>query len=142
MRLRDDALNPMNLEHIGLNVPNPVAVANWYTMHLGMKVMRKGGAPNYAHFLADARGKMMIEVYNNAQAPMPDYRAMHSLVFHIAFFVNDLRTTRELLLGHGASTEGQISTNDQGDELAMLRDPWGMPIQLVKRGTPMIQPES
>ena len=131
----------MNLEHIGLNVPNPVAVAQWYTMHLAMKVMRKDGPPANAHFLGDARGKMMVEVYNNAKAPLPDYRTMNPLVLHLAFFVDDVRGTREHLLRYGASMEGEVTVSDQGDELAMLRDPWGLSIQLVKRAVPMVQPE-
>ncbi len=128
----------MNLEHIGLNVPNPVAVAQWYTMHLAMKVMRKGGPPVNAHFLADAREKMMVEVYNNPKAPVPDYRTVNPLVLHLAFFVDDVRGTRERLLGFGAAAEGEVTVSDQGDELAMLRDPWGLPIQLVKRAVPML----
>jgi glyoxylase I family protein len=52
--------------------------------------------------------------------------------------VDDVRPLRERLLKNGASSEGEISTNDDGDELAMLRDPWGLAIQLVKRAKPMI----
>jgi hypothetical protein len=32
-----------------------------------------------------------------------------------------------------------FSTNPVGDELLMLRDPWGIGLQLVKRGTPMLR---
>jgi hypothetical protein len=31
-----------------------------------------------------------------------------------------------------------MTVADNGDELAMLRDPWGFAIQLVKRHTPML----
>jgi hypothetical protein len=31
-----------------------------------------------------------------------------------------------------------VRVTPAGDHLAMLRDPWGLPIQLVHRSTPMI----
>ena len=33
---------------------------------------------------------------------------------------------------------GDISVTPAGDQLAMLRDPWGFAIQLAKRNQPMI----
>ena len=35
--------------------------------------------------------------------------------------------TRARLLAAGATAEGDVIKNDQGDEVAMLRDPWGLP---------------
>ena len=35
----------MNVEHIALNVPDPVAMADWYLDHLGMKLARSGPPP-------------------------------------------------------------------------------------------------
>jgi glyoxylase I family protein len=127
----------MNIEHAGLNVPDPVAAARWYTEHLGMRVLRTSGPPNHAHFLADAPGRMVLEIYGNPAVPVPDYRSMHPLVLHLAFAVDDVRATRTRLLAAGATTEGEPETNTAGDDLAMLRDPWGLALQLVRRGTPL-----
>ena len=33
---------------------------------------------------------------------------------------------------------GDVEANDVGDEVAMLRDPWGIPVQLVRRRERMI----
>jgi hypothetical protein len=41
-------------------------------------------------------------------------------------------------LAAGATAEGEVTTTDAGDHLAMLRDPWGFPVQLVYRRDPMI----
>jgi hypothetical protein len=61
--IRDDA--DMHLEHLGLNHPDPVAAAAWYCQNLGMTVARQFGPPQNGRFLADARGKMMLEFYHN-----------------------------------------------------------------------------
>jgi glyoxylase I family protein len=128
----------MNIEHVAFNVAEPVAVARWYIDHLQMQVVRKSGPPTDAHFLADASGRSMIEVYHNPKAVVPDYRAMNPLVLHLAFSADDVRVTRTRLLQAGATAEGEMTVSGNGDELAMLRDPWGFPIQLVNRRVPML----
>jgi catechol 2,3-dioxygenase-like lactoylglutathione lyase family enzyme len=128
----------MNLEHVAFNVADSVAVAKWYCDHLAMKVVRRGSSAAKAHFIADARGKMMLEFYHNAEVKVPDYRAIDSLALHVAFSVEDVRATRERLMKAGAKAEGEPSANKDGDHFAMLRDPWGLAVQLVKRTAPMV----
>lgn len=128
----------MNLEHLGLNHPDPVAAAAWYVKNLGMTVVRKLGPPGLGHFLADTRGQMMLEFYLNATVPIPDYSSLNPFSFHVAFQVDDVAAESKRLLQAGATAEGDISTNDDGDRLAMVRDPWGLPLQLAKRAKPML----
>ena len=128
----------MHLEHVAYNVPAPAAAAEWYSQNLGMTVPRKFGPPANGHFLASGREQVMLEFYNNSKVKVPDYHALDPLVLHIAFAVEDVAAVRTRLLGVGATPVGEISTNDDGDTLAMLRDPWGIPLQLVKRAKPMI----
>jgi len=128
----------VHIEHLGLNVPNPVAAAAWYTAHLGFSVKRKLDQTPWTHFLADASGKVMIEIYKNPQADVPNYREMNPLVLHLAFTVDDVAAMRTRLLSAGASAVDEITLTPAGDQLAMLRDPWGMPIQLVRRSHPMV----
>ena len=128
----------MNLEHVAFNVTEPAAVSDWYVKNCGMKLLRKFGAPAFGHFVADARGAMMLEFYNNPAASVPDYRAMNPLVLHIAFQVEDMAATRSKLLQAGATAEGEVTANADGDQLAMLRDPWGLALQLLKRTTRMV----
>jgi uncharacterized glyoxalase superfamily protein PhnB len=80
----------------------------------------------------------MLEFYNNPKARVPDYRAIDPLVLHIAFRADDVATTRDRLLKAGATAEGHVTTNETGDTVAMLRDPWGIPVQLVSRVSKMI----
>lgn len=128
----------MPLEHIALNLPAAAAATEWYCQHLGLKVIRQQGPPTSARFLADAAGKTMLEFYQHPTVPAPDYRSIHPQSLHLAFSVAEVRSVRTKLIQAGATAEGEIIHNDDGDELAMLRDPWGVPVQLVKRAQPML----
>jgi glyoxylase I family protein len=129
----------MNIEHVALNVADPTAMADWYSQHLGMRVVRSFDAPTYARFLADEAGRVVLEIYHQTKAPVPDYLAMHPMVFHIAWVVANIRDTCDRLLAAGATMADDVATTASGDELAMLRDPWGVPLQLVKRARPLLE---
>ena len=43
----------MKIEHLAINVEDPLAMGRWYVDHLGFKVKRRSVEPPYAHFLAD-----------------------------------------------------------------------------------------
>ncbi len=126
----------MKIEHVAYVVTEPVAVAQWYVEHLALRVVRQTGAPTWTHFLADAAGTI-IEIYNNPKVVVPDYPSMDPLLLHLAFAVDDVSGTRHRLLAAGCTAVGEIEVTAAGDELAMLRDPWGFAIQLVKRAVPM-----
>ncbi len=127
----------MKIEHTAYQVEDPVAVARWYVQHLGLTVKRSWPDRPFAHFLADESGQAMLEFYNNPRAPVPDYRTIDPVVLHIAFVAEDVPATRARLVAAGATAAGDIVVSDAGDEIAMLRDPWGLPIQFLKRKVPM-----
>lgn len=126
----------MKIEHLALNVPAAEAMADWYVEHLGMRVVRRG-ATNQMCFLADDGGGTVLEFYTNAAAPIPDYTEMNPMVFHIAFLVDSVPQTIERLLAAGATTAVPAAVNADGDELAIVRDPWGVAVQLVMRAVPL-----
>lgn len=128
----------MNLEHLGLNHRDPAAAADWYCKNLGMTIRRQFGAPGHGHFLADAQGKMMLEFYYNETAGVPDYTALDPFAFHIAFHVDDVAGVRVRLLQAGATPEGAVNINADGDQITIVRDPWGICLQFVKRTKPML----
>jgi glyoxylase I family protein len=128
----------MDIEHVALNVPDPVALAAWYTSHLGMRVVRSIPDPPHTHFLADPSGRVVLEVYRHPQAPVPDYAGMDPLVLHLAFIAPEVRGARQRLLAAGATSAGEVTATPTGDELAFLRDPWGVPLQLVRRSRPLL----
>ncbi|MHC4643520.1 MAG: VOC family protein [Planctomycetota bacterium] len=131
--------NRVRLEHVAINVEDPVRMAKWYGQNLGMKLVRKGPPPINMHFISDAGGNMMLEIYHNPPDTVPDYASMNPLLLHISFMVDDVKGIREKLITAGATAVGEVTTTPSGDELAMLRDPWGVAIQFVKRTKPMLQ---
>jgi glyoxylase I family protein len=128
----------IRLEHVAINVENPVAMAKWYCENLGMKIVRQGPPPVNMRFISDAGGNMMLELYNNPPNAVPDYASMDPLTLHIAFMVDDVKETCRKLIAAGATIASEIVVTDSGDELAMLRDPWGVSIQFLKRAKPML----
>lgn len=128
----------MRIEHVALNVADPVAMGNWYRDHLGMTIERQLGAPTYTTFLAAETGHVLLEIYQNPPDAVPDYRAMDPLLLHVAFECPDLRATRDRLLAAGATVATDVNATPAGDEVLMMRDPWGLAIQFVKRADPML----
>ena len=126
-------MTELKLEHFALNVTDPAAVADWYCKHLAMSIIRKGDPPVHMHFLADATGRVVLELYNNPPELVPQYATMHPLVLHLAFATENIRAVHQRLVAAGASALGEISQNPSGDYLAFLRDPWGLTLQLVQR---------
>lgn len=131
----------IRFEHVGLNVADPVKIAQWYVDNLGLQILREGPAPANARFLADRDGNMMFELYHNPPEAVPDYAAMNPLVLHIAFMVDDVEAIRGRLLASGATATDEITVTPAGDRITMLRDPWGLPIQFVRRANPMLFPK-
>lgn len=127
----------MKIEHTAFNVEEPVLMARWYVEHLGLTVKRRTTDAPYAHFLADDSGTVMIEIYGNKEAPLPDYRTMNPAELHLAFVSKDVAADTQRLKQAGATVVADV--HQLGDDtFAMLRDPWGLPVQLVERATPMI----
>ncbi|MCZ7644533.1 MAG: VOC family protein [Planctomycetota bacterium] len=123
----------MRLEHIAFQVSDPVATAAWYVKHLGMKIARKVEGGPRMHFLLDASGRSLIEVYNNPVAEVPDYASRHPILFHLAFETDSIEADRLRLIEAGAKPAGEIDTTPAGDRLCFVRDPWGVAVQLCQR---------
>ncbi len=130
--------NRIRLEHVAINVEDPAAMAKWYCENLGMKIIRKGPSPANMRFISDAGGNMMLELYNNPPDAVPDYPSMNPLSLHIAFMVDDVKSITRKLIAAGATIAVDVNTTPAGDELVILRDPWGVPIQFLKRTEPML----
>lgn len=123
----------MKIEHVAWNVPDPAAMADWYVKHLGMRLVRSADAPVPVRFLAAANGSGMIEVYRNDKAPLTDMAGFHPLQLHLAFVSEDVDADCRRLAAAGATVVDAPFSSHAGDRLAMLRDPWQVPLQLVRR---------
>jgi catechol 2,3-dioxygenase-like lactoylglutathione lyase family enzyme len=127
-----------SVEHIAWQVEDPPAVADWYVKHLGFRIVRRNDDPAKTHFIADASGRCVVEIYHNPAASVLDYKRMHFLQLHLAFQVTDPTATRDQLLAAGCTIAEDVRTTPAGDELCMMRDPFGFAIQLCKRARPMM----
>lgn len=125
----------MKLEHIAFNVADPVAVAEWYCTQCGFRVVHHVPQPAQTHFLADS-GSSVIEIYCNPPDQVPDYRAQDPLIFHLALASEDPAADAQRLCAAGAEVVDDLRLAD-GSHLIMLRDPWGLALQLCKRPEPL-----
>jgi hypothetical protein len=114
-------------------------MADWYVKNLGCSIARSGGEPAFARFLMDDSAAVMLEIYRNPKVSVPDYRSIDPLLLHLAFISNNPVADRDRLVKAGAHLADDLASTPAGDQIVMLRDPWGIAIQLVKRATPMIQ---
>ena len=126
----------MVFEHFALNVPDAAAAADWYVRHLGFTIVRAiTGAP-FTRFLADETGRTVLEVYSNPSQAIPDYAQQHWLVVHFAVVSANADADRARLEAAGA-TLATIDELPDGSRLIMMRDPWGVCVQLCQRAQPM-----
>ena len=120
----------MKLEHIGFNVAEPQKVMDWWCANLGF-------TQTHPAFVVDSTGQMAIEFYRNDAAPIPDYTAISPLTLHIAFLSEDVDADAARLVAAGATLLATV--HKPGFDMAMLRDPFGLAIQFVTRGTPILR---
>ena len=128
----------MKIEHTAFQIEDPAAAARWYVANLGLRVKRAQATSPFGQFLADDGDTVMLEFYCNPKIPVPDYRQMDPLTLHIAFVAADVRAERARLIAAGATAAGDVQETDAGDVMAMLRDPWGLALQLAQRRVTMI----
>lgn len=126
----------MKIEHIAFNVADPVAMTDWYVTHLGLRIARHIPEPNQTHFLADGASSV-LEIYRNPPDQVPDYASMDPLLFHLAFTSEDPETDAARLIAAGATSVSEVRPDD-GSVLLMLRDPWGVALQLCRRSRALL----
>ena len=114
----------MVLEHIGLNVAEPEKVMEWWCENLGF-------LRTHPVFIVDSSGSMAIEFYHNDQAEIINFTAVDPSTLHIAFTSDDTDADAARLVAAGATLVGSV--HREGFDMAMLRDPFGIPVQFVKR---------
>ena len=124
----------MRLEHIAVDVADPDAFKEWWIRHLGMRPSAVGDA-----FLTDDSGTFTLEVYRTGNTPSaPDYRALDPMTFHIAFLSEDVDADVARLEAAGAERVEVV--HKPGFDMAILRDPQGIAIQLIKRAAAIAMP--
>ena len=127
----------MKLEHVAINVDAPKEMAAWWAEHMGLSVVLDLPDPPMMTFVSDGGGSM-VELYNNTNAPIPDYNTIDPFTLHFAFTTEDIAADRDRLIAAGATADGEIAPpSPRGDVLCFVRDPWGVTIQLIQRSQPL-----
>ena len=118
----------MKLEHVAIDVPDAEAFIEWWCANLGLRRSSPGSA-----FLMDDSGTAGLEVYRTGETPAaPDYKAMNAMTLHIAFASDDVKGDAERLAAAGGTIE-QLKLDNPAFHMAIVRDPWGVAIQLCRR---------
>jgi glyoxylase I family protein len=125
----------MVFEHFALNVPDARAMGQWYVDQLGFVIVRSKDAVPHTRFLADGNGSVVVELYSNPAAVITDFHAAHPLTFHFAVVTPAAEKDRARLEKAGAVFFAEDALPD-GSRLIMMRDPWGVPLQLCQRTSP------
>jgi glyoxylase I family protein len=129
----------LRFEHIAHNVIDARKAAKWYIDNYGLIPFHQAGPPNYGVFLADSAKNMMMEIYQNDQVPVIKFSDVDFFSLHLASMSSDLAATKDKLVKAGATVAQDINKTPAGDEILVLRDPWGFPLQFVKRADPMLK---
>lgn len=123
----------MKMEHIALLVESPKLTADWYCEHMGFSVCRTKDDETETHFLEQPDSSVLIEIYKQPHINLPEYTKMDPAQLHLAFTVENIEVEIQRLVATGATIVEEAKSTPRGDRLAMLRDPWGFPLQLCKR---------
>ena len=125
----------MVFEHIALNVKNVEDIKDWYVANVGLKVVSEQSQAPFMTFLEDSTGRVILELYHRPEEEITNFKTKHPLSFHMAFVSQNAEKDKTRLMDNGASYVEEI-TKEDGSHLVMLRDPWGMPLQLCHRTKP------
>ena len=118
----------------------PGRTESWGRMVL--PALRLAGCPPYSaaraqtHFLADSEATI-LEIYCNPPDQVPNYRSMNPLLIHLALTSADPAADAARLISAGAALVDEIRLPD-GSHLVMLRDPWGVALQLCCRSQKLL----
>lgn len=127
----------MRFEHFAINVARPGDVAAWYVRHFNARVLRSMDQPPFTHFLGDSTGRVFVELYENPDAPVGTAANRHFLEIHFGFAVEDAEAAAALLVSEGCAVLQRVTPPD-GTCLIMLRDPFGLCVQLCQRASKLL----
>ncbi len=127
-------MKKFEIEHIGICVEKPIEMANWYRETLGFNIVFSGeDEEKGVAFLTDGNGRVMLEL-GKLPGVLPLTRGLsHHLQFHIALRSDDPEKDADYLVSKGAEFIENCPVRLPGDNLVVLRDPWGNTLQLAKR---------
>lgn len=131
---KNELVNPDGyvLEHPAIDVADPVATAAWWCENLGFTLTRQKDDSTHTTFIVDATGRVAVEMFRSRNAAVaPNYFEVDPLTLHFAFTSKDVDADIEKLTKAGATLI--VHEHAPGFDGALMRDPFGIPLQFVKR---------
>lgn len=128
------AFQPVQLEHLRMNVPDKDATAKWYVENLGLEIIPTKSKEFV--YVADKDHNFMLEL-SSIPNLKNTYFDVHFDSFHIAFEGHkSIKAVSEKMLANGGKQEGALYTNKIGDYVMNIRDINGFNTQLLHRVNP------
>ena len=124
----------MKIEHIGITVTAPHTMAQWYADNLGFRIIRKSGDDvRGGVFVLDESGETILELFATEGADPFVSNPASPLTVHIAFESESFDSDIEKLKKAGAEFLEESTPPGAETRMALLKDPWGITLQLAKR---------
>lgn len=120
------------IEHIGFVVKDAHKAAQWYNLHLGFNVL-KTAPDNSAAFIQCRDNHLIIELISEGAVKAAAEDLTHPLQAHIAFRTDAFDEDMDALIEAGAEHAMDCETADPEAKVCILKDPFGLYIQLAQR---------
>ena len=123
-----------NWEHIHLRSPDPEATAAWYQAHLDAEVIRSPQPDGSTRIDLNLGGQKVFIAKaapdKAAEAPSSPYMGLD----HFGLTVTDIRAAVAALKAKGVTFTMDVTQNRPGVQIAFLRAPENVSIELIQRG--------
>ena len=123
----------MRIEHIGLLSSTPIQMGHWYKEHLGFRIIIEAGTDADGVIFMDDDSGMVIEIGHLPGISPMEFRSHHPLSIHLAIECTSPENEARRLVEAGAELVGESLRNAYKGEKILVRDPWGLTIQLINR---------
>jgi len=120
------------VEHLGIVVARPADAAVWYREHLGFNVLRVGQEGDVAFIQCPATG-LILELIREGEVNAAVRSLTHPLQVHLAVRTSAYESDLSRLLEAGAEFSMDCKTNDPEAKVCILKDPFGIFLQLAQR---------
>ncbi len=98
----------MGIEHIGISVTAPQQMADWYSRHLGFRIIRRGGSDSDGGaFIVDESGDTVLELFRMPDADPLPLGDLAPIQLHVAIDCDELYETATALVEQGAELVGE-----------------------------------
>ena len=125
----------MMIEHIGLLSSTPIQMGHWYGKHLGFRIITEAGTDADGVIFVEDDSGTVIEIGHLPGIFPMEFKSHHPLSFHLAIECSCPEDEAKRLVEAGAELVGESLRNAYKGEKILVRDPWGLAIQLINRKT-------